>query len=41
MSVALSDFFDCKPHEFYRRDIFLLHDMWLNVIDAKGDYFDY
>ncbi len=40
MSVALSDFFDSKPHEFYRRGIFMLTDKWLDVMDSKGDYFD-
>ncbi len=41
MSVALSDFFHSKPCEFYRRGIFMLPDKWLDVMDSKGDYFDY
>jgi transposase len=37
----LTGFFDSKPRDFYRRGIFMLPDMWLNVIDLEGDYFDY
>lgn len=41
MSVALTNFFDSKDRQFYRRGIFMLPDMWLNVIDSEGEYFDY
>jgi hypothetical protein len=34
-------FFDSKDRQFYRHGIFMLPDMWLNVIDSEEDYFDY
>jgi hypothetical protein len=37
----LQNFFDSKDRQFYRRGILMLPDMWLNVIDSEGDYFDY
>ena len=37
----LQNFFESKNREFYRRGIFMLPDLWLNVIDSEFDYFGY
>lgn len=41
MPTALTELFDSKPRDFYRRGILILPDNWLDVMNVEGDYFDY
>ncbi|KAJ1365367.1 hypothetical protein KIN20_025642 [Parelaphostrongylus tenuis] len=38
---TLRNFFNSEDSVFYRRGIFMLLDLWLNVIDSEGDHFEY
>lgn len=40
MRLSLTQFFDSKPRDFYRRGIYLLPDKWQDVIDVEGEYFE-
>ncbi|CAJ0951860.1 unnamed protein product, partial [Mesorhabditis belari] len=40
MRLSLTQFFDSKPREFYRRGIYLLPDKWQDVIDVDSEYFE-
>jgi [histone H3]-lysine36 N-dimethyltransferase SETMAR len=39
VKTALSDYYQSKPTEFYRKDIDALKERWQKVIDNVGKYF--
>uniref|UniRef100_A0A914CKY9 Mos1 transposase HTH domain-containing protein n=1 Tax=Acrobeloides nanus TaxID=290746 RepID=A0A914CKY9_9BILA len=41
MRESLTEFFDSKDREWYRRGIHKLEEQWQKVIESGGDYFDY
>lgn len=41
MRESLTEFFDSKDREWYRRGITKLEDQWQKVIESNGEYFDY
>uniref|UniRef100_A0A914DW87 Transposase n=1 Tax=Acrobeloides nanus TaxID=290746 RepID=A0A914DW87_9BILA len=41
MRQSLTEFFDSKDREWYRRGIHQLEEQWKKVIKSGGEYFDY
>jgi [histone H3]-lysine36 N-dimethyltransferase SETMAR len=41
MRESLTEFFDSKDREWYRRGIHKLEEQWQKVIESGGEYFDY
>ena len=41
MRQSLTEFFDSKDREWYRRGIHQLEEQWKKVIESGGEYFDY
>uniref|UniRef100_A0A914DM53 Transposase n=1 Tax=Acrobeloides nanus TaxID=290746 RepID=A0A914DM53_9BILA len=41
MRQSLTEFFESKTREWYRRGIYQLEDQWQKVIENNGEYFDY
>uniref|UniRef100_A0A914EHM0 Mos1 transposase HTH domain-containing protein n=1 Tax=Acrobeloides nanus TaxID=290746 RepID=A0A914EHM0_9BILA len=41
MRQTLTEFFDSKDREWYRRGIHQLEEQWKKVIESGGEYFDY
>uniref|UniRef100_A0A914E1V2 Uncharacterized protein n=1 Tax=Acrobeloides nanus TaxID=290746 RepID=A0A914E1V2_9BILA len=41
MRQSLTEFFDSKDRDWYRRGIAKLEEQWQKVIESGGEYFDY
>uniref|UniRef100_A0A914C6M7 Histone-lysine N-methyltransferase SETMAR n=1 Tax=Acrobeloides nanus TaxID=290746 RepID=A0A914C6M7_9BILA len=41
MRQSLTEFFDSKDGDWYRRGIAKLEEQWQKVIESGGEYFDY
>uniref|UniRef100_A0A914EQ80 Mos1 transposase HTH domain-containing protein n=1 Tax=Acrobeloides nanus TaxID=290746 RepID=A0A914EQ80_9BILA len=41
MRESLTEFFDSKDRDWYRRGIHRLEEQWQKVIENNGEYFDY